>query len=80
MPRRNAPENFFPAVRGCPRSCARTNPWFRGRTLPVPGHGGGGRYLRDLGMPPLTGRRTYQGGDHPSHCPMGGVKHGVVGV
>ena len=27
---RNAPENFFPAVRGCPQSCARTNPWFRG--------------------------------------------------
>ena len=21
--------------------CARTNPWFRGRTLPVPGHRGG---------------------------------------
>ena len=33
MPRRNAPENFFSAVRGCPRSCARTNPWFRGRIL-----------------------------------------------
>ena len=25
--------------------CARTNPWFRGRTLPVPGHGGGGGVL-----------------------------------
>ena len=25
--------NFFSAVRGCPRSCARTNPWFRGRIL-----------------------------------------------
>ena len=23
----------FSAVRGCPRSCARTNPWFRGRIL-----------------------------------------------
>ena len=31
MPWRNAPENFFSAVRGCPRSCARTNPWFRGQ-------------------------------------------------
>ena len=30
--RRNAPE-IFSAVRGCPRSCARTNPWFRGRIL-----------------------------------------------
>ena len=39
---RNAPENFFSAVRGCPRPCARTDPWFRGQTLPVPGHGGGG--------------------------------------
>ena len=42
MSRCNAPENFFSAVRGCPRPCARTNPWFRGQTLPVPGHGGGG--------------------------------------
>ena len=57
MSRRNAPENFFSAVRGCPRRknqplvprsnfggkvCARTNPWFRGQTLLVPGHGGGG--------------------------------------
>ena len=33
MPWRNAPENFFSAVRGCPRSCARTNPWFRGQIL-----------------------------------------------
>ena len=33
MSRRNAPENFFSAVRGCPRSCARTNPWFRSRIL-----------------------------------------------
>ena len=24
---------FFSVVRGCPRSCARTNPWFRGRIL-----------------------------------------------
>ena len=24
---------IFSAVRGCPRSCARTNPWFRGRIL-----------------------------------------------
>ena len=24
--------------------CARTDPWFRGQTLPVPGHGGGGTY------------------------------------
>ena len=39
---RNAPENFFSAVRGCPRLCARTNPWFRGQTLLVLGHGGGG--------------------------------------
>ena len=31
MSRRNAPENFFSAVRGCPPPCARTNPWFRGR-------------------------------------------------
>ena len=30
---RNAPENFFSAVRGCPRPCARTNPWFRGQIL-----------------------------------------------
>ena len=33
MPWRNTPDNFFSAVRGCPRSCARTNPWFRGRIL-----------------------------------------------
>ena len=33
MFRRNAPENFFSAVRGCPRLCARTNPWFRGQIL-----------------------------------------------
>ena len=33
MPRRNAPEIFFSAVQGCPRSCARTNPWFRGQIL-----------------------------------------------
>ena len=33
---------FFPAVRDCPRLCARTNPWFRGQTLLVLGHGGGG--------------------------------------
>ena len=33
MPRHNAPENCFSAVRGCPRSCARTNPWFHGRIL-----------------------------------------------
>ena len=31
MSRPNAPENFFSAVRGCPRPCARTNPWFRGQ-------------------------------------------------
>ena len=58
MPWRNAPEIFFrgtglpTAVRKnqplVPRSnlggkvCARTNPWFRGQTLLVPGHGGGG--------------------------------------
>ena len=34
MSRRNAPEIFFfLAVRGCPRPCARTNPWFRGQIL-----------------------------------------------
>ena len=33
MPRRNAPETFFSAVWGCPRACARTNPWFRSRIL-----------------------------------------------
>ena len=33
MSRRNTPENFFSAVRGCPRLCARTNPWFRGQIL-----------------------------------------------
>ena len=33
MPWCNAPENFFSAVRGCPRSCARTNPWFCGQIL-----------------------------------------------
>ena len=42
MSRRNAPEIFFSAVRGCPQLCARTNPWFRGQTLLVLGHGGGG--------------------------------------
>ena len=42
MSRRNAPEKFFSAVRGCPRSCARIARWFPGQTLPVPGHGGGG--------------------------------------
>ena len=33
MSRRNTPEKFFSAVRGCPRSCARTNPWFCGPIL-----------------------------------------------
>ena len=33
MPWYNTPENFFSTVRGCPWSCARTNPWFRGRIL-----------------------------------------------
>ena len=33
MSRRNAPEIFFSAVRGCSRPCARTNPWFRGQIL-----------------------------------------------
>ena len=33
MPWCNAPEIFFSAVRGCPRSCARTNPWFCGQIL-----------------------------------------------
>ena len=33
MSRRNAPEIFFSAVRGCPPPCARTNPWFRGHIL-----------------------------------------------
>ena len=42
MSRRVPAENFFSAVRGCPRLCARTNPWFRGQTLLVLGHGGGG--------------------------------------
>ena len=58
MSRRNVPELFFrgtglpTAVRKnqplVPRSnlggkvCARTDPWFRGQTLLVPGHGGGG--------------------------------------
>ena len=52
--------NFFSAVRGCPRSCARTNPWFRSQILggkraqePPPGSavkhcwflGTGGTYL-----------------------------------
>ena len=23
------------------KACIRTTPWFRGQTLPVPGHGGG---------------------------------------
>ena len=61
MSRRNAPEIFFSAVRGCPRPCARTNPWFRGQILgekcvqePTPGSGvkhcrfmdtGGGGYV-----------------------------------
>ena len=33
MPRRNAPKKKFSAVRGCPRSCTRTNPWFCGQIL-----------------------------------------------
>ena len=33
--------NFFSAVRGCPRSCARTAPWFRGQTTRFVGTGGG---------------------------------------
>ena len=55
MPRRNATEIFSPPRYGAAHGhvqeptpgsavefwCARTNPWFRGRTLPVPGHGGG---------------------------------------
>ena len=65
MPRRNAPQNFFSTVRGCPRSCARTNPWFRGQILVrknqplvprsniagswTPGGGGGMKY-----NPPLS--------------------------
>ena len=58
MPRRNAPEKNFPrygaahgraqeptpgsAVKFWGKVCARTAPWFRGQTLLVPGHGGGG--------------------------------------
>ena len=40
--------------------CTRTNPWFRGQTLLVPGHGGGGGYQCGVGgshtpwTPPLT--------------------------
>ena len=44
MPWRSTPEKKFSAVQGCPRSCARTNPWLRGRILggncaqePLPG-------------------------------------------
>ena len=33
MPRCKAPENVFSAVRGCPRSCTRTNHCIRGRIL-----------------------------------------------
>ena len=33
MLRRNALENFFSAVWGCPQACARTGPWFRGGIL-----------------------------------------------
>ena len=45
MPWHNAPEFFFSAVRGCPRSCARTNPWFRSQTLLFLGTGGGTKIL-----------------------------------
>ena len=30
------------AVEFLGKVCARTAPWLRGQTLPVPGHGGGG--------------------------------------
>ena len=33
MPWRNAPEKKNSAVRGCPQSCARTNPWFCDQSL-----------------------------------------------
>ena len=32
------------------KACARTAPWFRGQTLPVPGHGGGGGYKRAIDL------------------------------
>ena len=31
------------------KACAGTARWFRGQTLSVPGHGGGGRTMRQLG-------------------------------
>ena len=66
MSRRNAPENFFSAVRGCPRPCARTNPWFRGQILgekcaqePTPGSAVKHRRFLDTGG----------GGGYLYHCP-----------
>ena len=41
IPRRNVPEFFSPAVRGCSWPCARTDTWFCGQTMLVLRHGGG---------------------------------------
>ena len=70
MPWRNTPENFFSVVRGCPLSCARTAPWFRGQTLPVPGQGGGG------GVPSCCGQRgTGLGTSLSTACPCMGLSN-----
>ena len=72
MPWRNTPENFFSAVGGCPQSCARTNPWFRGRILggkcaQEPPPGSAVKHCRFLGTggggkfqcPPPPGKKNH---------------------
>ena len=76
---RNAPENFFSAVRGCPRLCARTNPWFRGQILgekcaqePTPGSAVKHCWFLD------TGGGGYNPGEQRSRAPNSAI--GVVHV
>ena len=67
MSRRNAPENFFSAVRGCPRSCARTNPWFRGQiTSKRVVRSSAGAYAI---YPPFLGSFAYHTPRYGTGCP-----------
>ena len=77
MSRRNAPENFFSAVRGCSRLCARTNPWFHSQILgekcaqePTPGSAV--KHCRFLdtggGVPSVQWGGRWYGLHQPIHC------------
>ena len=56
LSRNKSPFNCYMSAVLCAggKVCARTDPWFRGQTLPVPGHGGGGGgyFLFALGSRP----------------------------